>query len=88
MTEALARYETAQETLGMLVAMRTRWIYEEEQRDAPDVGKIAQWEKEQAYFRDEDDALLFSDSGEIERVITVYGPLVKANFATFMVVPN
>jgi hypothetical protein len=78
MTEALARYETAQETLGMLAAMRTRWIYEEEQKDTPDVGKIAQWKKEQAYFSDEDDALLFTDSGEIERVITVYGPMVKA----------
>ena len=81
MTEALARYETAQETLGMLVAMRTRWIYEEEQKDTPDVGKIAQWKKEQAYFSDEDDALLFTDGTEIERVITAYGPMVKANFA-------
>jgi hypothetical protein len=79
-TESLARYETAQETLGMLVAMRTRWIYEEEQKAVPDVGKIAQWKKEQAYFVDEDDALLFTDSSEIERVITVYGPQVKANF--------
>jgi hypothetical protein len=78
--EALARYETAQETLGMLVAMRTRWIYEEEQTDAPDVGKIAQWKKEQAHFNNEDDALLFTDSVEIERVITGYGPLIKANF--------
>ena len=80
-TEALARYETAQEILGMLAAMRTRWIYEEEKKDAPDDDKIAQWKKEQAYFRDEDKALLFTDSGKTERVITAYGPIVKAHFA-------
>lgn len=80
-TEILARYETAQETLGMLVAIRSRWIHEEEQRPVPDTAKIALWEKEQAQFTDEDDALLMTDDAGIERIITVYGPVVKAGFA-------
>jgi hypothetical protein len=78
-TEQLARFETAQETLGMLVAIRTSLVYSEKRKAKPDVNKITIWESEIAKYNDEDLSLRFSDTTEIERILTSYGPMVKAN---------
>lgn len=78
-TDLLARFETAQETLGMLVAMRTSLVFAEKRKARPDVNKIAQWESEITKYNDEDLSLRFSDTAEIERILTSYGPMVKAN---------
>lgn len=76
----LERYETAQETLGMMIAIRARWIYEEQQKPAPDASRIARWEVEQRQYTDEHDALQITDGADIERIIATYGPQTKAEF--------
>lgn len=78
-TEQLARFETAQETLGMLVAIRTSLVYSEKRKAKPDANKITIWESEITKYNDEDLSLRFSDTTEIERILTSYGPMVKAN---------
>lgn len=80
-TEKLGRYETAQEALGMMVAMRSRWIHEETHKPDPDTAKIALWKNEITQFSDEDDTLSMARMDEVERVIKTCGPIVKAHFA-------
>ncbi len=77
-TQRLARYETAQWLCGILVARRSEWIRDEERKAIVDVAKVAQWKRERDQYLDEGDSLLFSDVDKIERVIAVYGPLVRA----------
>lgn len=81
-TEKLARYETAQETIGVLIAMRSKWIYEEEQKPEPNQGLIRQWESEQDTFHDELNDLLIDDDDKIERVLNEYAPIVKAHMTS------
>lgn len=81
-TEKLARFETAQHIIGMMVAMRSRWISDEEKKLQPNRTQIAQWEQEQSKLDDQDNALLFDDSDGIEWVIASYGPVVKEQFST------
>ena len=77
-TERLARFETAQETIGFLMALRTTWISDERAQPAPDLAKIARWSAERDRYWDEQDALSYDDQAAIERVIKDYGPLVRA----------
>jgi hypothetical protein len=77
-TQRLARYETAQELCGMMAARRSKWIRDEELKAIADVAKVAQWKRERAQYMDEGDSLLFDDVDTIERLIAVYGPLVRA----------
>jgi len=78
-TEKLARYETALETLGLMVAMRTHWIEDQLKQAVPDAARISQWEKEQDQFEQEESALLFEDTAGIENVIDTYGPVVRSH---------
>ena len=77
-TERLARFETAQETIGFLMALRTTWISDEKAKPAPDLASIARWSAERDRYWDEQDALSYDDVAGIERVIKDYGPLVRA----------
>lgn len=77
-TERLARFETAQETIGFLMALRTTWISDERAQPSPDLAKIACWNAERERYWDEQDALRYDDLAGIERVIKDYGPLVRA----------
>lgn len=77
-TERLARFETAQETIGFLMALRTTWISDERAQPAPDLAKIARWSAERDRYWDEQDALSYDDQAAIERVIRGYGPVAKA----------
>lgn len=81
-TEKLARFETAQHIIGMMVAMRSEWIDQEEQKALPDWKQIEQWEREQSEFADQDNALRFDDHDSIELVIESFGPVVKEQFST------
>lgn len=76
-TEKLARFETAQHIIGMMVAIRSEWIDQEEDKAQPDLKQIEQWEQEQSKFADQDNALRFDDLDGIESVIKLYGPVVK-----------
>jgi hypothetical protein len=80
-TQRLARYETAQELCGMMAARRSEWIRDEELQATADLAKIEQWRRERAAYLNEGGSLLLSDVDAIERVIAVYGPLVRAGNA-------
>lgn len=80
-TERLARYETAQEALGMLIAARAELIYRERKKAVPDTAKIATWTAEQEKFAAKEDALRFDDTEDIERVITECGGEVREIYA-------
>ena len=80
-TEKLARFETAQDTIGMMVAFRSAWIHKERQKAKPDVNKIALWQAEKNQYSDEEYGLLFDDTKNIERIIDTYAPIVKADFS-------
>ena len=77
-TERLVRFETAQETIGFLMALRTTWISDERARPVPDLAKIARWSAERDRYWDEQEALSYDDETGIERVIQDYAPLVRA----------
>lgn len=80
-TERLARYETAQEIIGMMIALRSAWIAAELGRDAPDGTKVAAWETERSRLTGERQMLGMDDDGGIDRVLSEYGPIVKATYA-------
>lgn len=80
-TERLATFETAQETLGMLISMRSAWIAEEETKSEPDLARIAEWSGERDAFVDQELSLRFTDTVGIARVLKTYGPIVRAHFA-------
>lgn len=80
MTQRLARYETAIEILGMMVAVSSELIHLEREKALPDESAIQQWENEQDAFHDKDDALMLEDDDKIAQIIDVYGPVVKAAF--------
>lgn len=80
-TERLATFETAQETLGMLISMRSGWIADEEAKPEPDLTSIAEWSGERDAFVDQEFSLRFTDTESIARVLKTYGPIVRAHFA-------
>ena len=77
-TERLVRFETAQETIGFLMVLRTTWISDERAQPSPDLAKIARWSAERDRYWDEQEALSYDDETGIERVIQDYGSLVRA----------
>jgi len=79
-TERLARFETAQEVLRFLMAVRSNLIYNEGKKTHPDATKIEQWEAERDELDDLEDALRFDDPAEIERIIATYGPQSRQLF--------
>lgn len=80
-TERLARYETAQEVLGFLMAGYTNLIWNERAKDCPSVEKINAWEAEHAAYFKIESSLRLDDEECIERVLSVYGPKAKAMYA-------
>ena len=78
--QKLARYETAQEALGMMVAMRSSWIADERSKKNPDATKIEQWRSEQREYGFAEEDLSLDDEAGIERILATYSPLVRANF--------
>lgn len=81
-TEKLARYETAEEILGKLIAHCSAKIHQEEKQPSPGAAKLAQWRGEQAQLMNEDARLFFGDCQNIERVIAVHGPICKAIYGS------
>ena len=49
-TQVLACYETAQETIGILIAARSSWVHKEIQKAAPNHSAIKQWRDEKRQF--------------------------------------
>jgi len=80
-TDRLARFETAQEMIGLLIAARARALSDERGKSSPNGSAIAALLVEIDRFDDERDALRLDGFAEIERVIREYGPTVKAAYA-------
>lgn len=81
-TEKLARYECAQEILGMLIALRSSCINQERKAEKPDLVRIRQWESEIDTFFGMDLDLCFNNAEGIEQVISKYGPEVRAGLGS------
>lgn len=77
-SERLARYETAQFAIGMMVALRASWIAKEREQPNPDQAAVDLWVEEQGQLSEEGLALMLDDLEGIERVINEYGPVVRA----------
>ena len=77
-TLRLAEFETAKETLGMLLAARSRWIFEEEAKPHPNAARIGQWTRESEELFHRERALRFDDTEAIDEVIRHDGPQVRA----------
>lgn len=80
-TQLLARFETAQEGLGLLMANRSRQIWDEEHKAQPDQARIDELKAERRELRRVRSGLDFNDQAHIEEVIATYGPQVKAIYA-------
>ena len=80
-TEYLARYETAQNILSVLIAVNCETIYQQQQKQSPDSVVIALCESQNSQYLDEDEKLYFRDDVNIERIIKTYGPKAKGLFA-------
>jgi hypothetical protein len=78
--EQLARYESAQETLGLMVAMRSGWIADEEKKANPDHEQIERWYAEMRKYGFAEEDLDIHDEAEIERVLATYNPIIRAHF--------
>lgn len=80
-TERLARYETAQEVIGMMIALRSAWIATELGKDVVRHDVVDAWREEQGRLTVERHQLLMDDDAGIDRVLREYAPIVKAAFA-------
>jgi hypothetical protein len=80
-TERLARYETAQEVIGMMIALCSTWIEQELAKARPDRDLTATWEAERSQLTGQRHGLTLADDAAIDRVLAEYGPIVKAAYA-------
>ena len=81
-TQQLARYETAQHILGMMIAWCRKELDRQRQQPVPEGVIIEQCELDIAKYIEEEAQLYFRDAVNIERIITTYGPRVKAKLAS------
>lgn len=81
-TKRLARYETAQEMLGFLIASYTTQIHAERQNASVDPSKIEDLQAEKRRLGELEEGLTLKDPDGIEQVIETYGPKVRAMFAS------
>ena len=77
-TQQLARYETALHILGMMIAGCSKELDRQRQQPVPEGAIIEQCELDIAKYLAEEAQLYFRDAVNIERIITTYGPRVKA----------
>lgn len=79
-TDRLARLETAQEIISMMIALRSEWIGQEQASSLPDATKIQAWLAEQDRLAAEEEALSMDDASALDRVVREYGPIVRTAF--------
>lgn len=77
-TVRLARFETAQESVGMMIAMCSKLIAQERAKAVPDLNRIEALRERQGRYADEQNNLDFDDDNAIEWVYSYYCPLVRA----------
>ena len=71
------RYEVAREAITALMAFRSQWIFEEEEKPLPDKMAIEQWETERAQFASELHGLSVYDQRKLASICRRYGPEIK-----------
>jgi len=79
-TQQLARYETALHILSMMIAECSKELDRQQRKPVPEGAVIEQCELDIAKYIEEEAQLNFRDTVNIERIITTYGPRVKALF--------
>lgn len=70
-TDLLAKYEAAQDVLGVMIAALARKIRDEQIKKHPDKNLITALKDEQNKIADQEDALLISDVDGIELVLNI-----------------
>lgn len=81
-TKRLARYETAQEILGFLIASYTTQIHAERQKASVDASKVAELQVEKQRLGGLEEGLTLKDTDGIEQIIATYGPKVREMFTS------
>lgn len=76
--EKWAAYDIAKNRLNILVGHYSELVYKEQQKAAPDLVQIEEWEIEQEAIIDQEAALAVEDQATIEQINKKYGPLVQA----------
>ncbi len=79
-TVNLASFEAAQEVLCVSIAIQNKARSEELSRPHPDVVALANIDSELSRLMAAEDALSLDDPSGINKILTEYGPRVKAAF--------
>jgi hypothetical protein len=75
--EQAVQYEVAREAITALMAFRSQWIFDEEQRAAPDHAAIERWEAESTALAAELRGLDVRDRERIAQICQTYGAEIK-----------
>lgn len=75
--EQAIEYEVAREAITALMAFRSQWIFDEEQKRSPDHAAIARWNSESAAFAAELRNLHVRDHENVARICRTYGPEIQ-----------
>lgn len=75
--EECVDYEVARECIGGLIAIRSKWIYNEEKKLSPDLEAIARWDAEIDTYVQERRGLDLHDHENIARIRRDYGAEIR-----------
>jgi hypothetical protein len=75
--EDCVQYEVARESITALMAYRSQWIFDEQQKPAPDAAAIHRWRAERAQYAAELRGLDVRDRALIARVCRDYGAEIR-----------
>jgi hypothetical protein len=81
-TQEVDLYEATHFALQFLIATRTALVFQEEQKECPDLQKIAQWENEIDGFVDEQIRLCTYDTEKIQQTKNRLGAQIKTERAS------
>jgi hypothetical protein len=75
--EDCVQYEVAREAITALMAFRSQWIFDEQQKPAPDLETIAGWRAERSQLAAQLQGLDVRDKDTVKRICREYGPEIK-----------
>lgn len=71
-------FETAREVITNLMAIQSRQIEEERQKDVPDQKRMTELHDYRARLADEQTKLHINEPAKIARILEDYGPVVRS----------
>jgi cob(I)alamin adenosyltransferase len=80
-TQRLAQLETAQETIGLLMAELSATLWRESRQDTPDQNRIDALESQFDACMHARDSLRLDDEAGLQRALAKYGPMARASLA-------